>query len=113
MEVTPKFPLNTHAQFEVLRSSSVFLEVEVWRNVLVLCQRNVIEFLTAEKLIPNEIHHCLKAVYGDDTAVNGTVKRWVVKFGGWEPGKAIIVNKTRSRHPITALDDRLINSSTI
>ena len=32
-------------------------------------QRAVIEFLTAENVVPNEIHRRLKAVYGDDAVV--------------------------------------------
>jgi hypothetical protein len=50
----------------------------------------VIEFLTAEKVTPTEIHRRLKAVYGDDAVDRSTVNRWVIKFRGCEPGKAII-----------------------
>jgi hypothetical protein len=32
-------------------------------------QRAVIEFLTAEKVTPTEIHRRLKAVYGDDAVI--------------------------------------------
>lgn len=68
-------------------------------------QRAVIEFLTAEKVTPTEIHRRLKAVYGDDAVDRSTVNRWVIKFRGCEPGKAIIVDETRSGRPITATDD--------
>jgi Mn-dependent DtxR family transcriptional regulator len=68
-------------------------------------QRAVIEFLTAEKVTPTEIHCRLKAVYGDDAVDRYTVNRWVIKFCGCEPGKAIIVDETRSGRPITATDD--------
>jgi hypothetical protein len=37
-------------------------------------QRAVMEFLTAEKVTPTEIHRRLKAVYGDD-AVDRSQKR--------------------------------------
>jgi hypothetical protein len=53
-------------------------------------QRAVIKFLTAEKVIPTKIHRRLKAVYGDDAVDRSTVNRWVIKFRGCEPGKAII-----------------------
>lgn len=69
-------------------------------------QRAVIEFLTAEKVTPTEIHRRLKAVYGDDAVDRSTVNRWVIKFRGCEPGKAIIVDETRSGRPITATDDK-------
>ena len=36
-------------------------------------QRTVIEFLTAEKVNPSEIHRRLKAVYCDDTVDRSTV----------------------------------------
>ena len=68
-------------------------------------QRAVIEFLTAENVIPNEIHRRLKAVYGDDAVDRSTVNRWVIKFHGCEPGKAVIDDKKRSRRQITATDD--------
>ena len=69
-------------------------------------QRAVIEFLTVENVTPTEIHRRLKAVYGDDTVDRSTVNRWVLKFRGCEPGKAIIVDETRSGRPITATDDK-------
>lgn len=69
-------------------------------------QRAVIEFLTAEKVTPTEIHRRLKDVYGDDAVDRSTVNRWVIKFRDCEPGKAIIVDETRSGRPITATDDK-------
>lgn len=68
-------------------------------------QRAVIEFLTAEKVNPSEIYRRLKAVYCDDTVDRSTVNRWVIKFRDCQPGKALIVDKTRSGRPITASDD--------
>jgi len=38
-------------------------------------QRVVIEFLTAENVIPTEIHRRLKVVYGDDAVNRSTVNR--------------------------------------
>lgn len=41
-------------------------------------QRAVIEFLTAEKVIPTEIRRRLKTVYGDNAVDRSTVNRWVI-----------------------------------
>jgi hypothetical protein len=38
-------------------------------------QRAVIEFLTAEAVVPIEIHLCMQFVYGDDCADSSTVLR--------------------------------------
>ena len=35
-----------------------------------------------------------------------TVNRWVIKFCGCEPGKAVIDDEKRSGRPITATDDK-------
>ncbi|KAG8236578.1 hypothetical protein J437_LFUL015764, partial [Ladona fulva] len=64
-------------------------------------QCSVIKFLTAEKVTPTEI-----AVYSDNTVDRSTVNRWVVKFCGCQPGKAIIVGEAHSGRPITATDDK-------
>ena len=40
-------------------------------------QRAVIEFLTAEKNPPIEIHRRMQAVYGDQCVDMSTVRRWV------------------------------------
>ena len=40
-------------------------------------QRAVIEFLTAEKVPPIEIHRRMQAVYGDQCVDVSTVRRWV------------------------------------
>ena len=40
-------------------------------------QRAVIEFLTAEKVPPIEIHGRMQAVYGDQCVDVSTVRRWV------------------------------------
>jgi len=39
--------------------------------------RAVIEFLTAEKVTPIEIHGRMQAVYGDQRVGVSTVRRWV------------------------------------
>ena len=43
-------------------------------------QRAVIEFLTAEKVPPIEIHRRMQAVYGDQCVDVSTVRRWVGQF---------------------------------
>ena len=40
-------------------------------------QRAVIEFLTAEKVPPFEIHRRIQAVYGDQGVDVSTARRWV------------------------------------
>jgi len=40
-------------------------------------QRAVIEFLTAEKVPPTEIHRRMQTVYGDQHVDMSTVSRWV------------------------------------
>ena len=40
-------------------------------------QRAVIEFLTAGKVPPSEIHRRMQAVYGDHCVDVSTVRRWV------------------------------------
>jgi len=69
-------------------------------------QRAVIEFLMVENVMPTDIHRHLKAVYGDDTVDRSTINRWILKFRGCEPGKAIIVDETCSGRPITTIDDK-------
>ena len=43
-------------------------------------QRAVIEFLTAEKVPPIEIHRRMQAVYIDQYVDVSTVRRWVRRF---------------------------------
>jgi hypothetical protein len=50
----------------------------------VLCQRELNSVLLSNRR--------LKAVYGDDAVDRSTVNRWVIKFRGCEPKKAIIVD---------------------
>jgi len=53
-------------------------------------QRAVIEFLTAEKVPPIEIHRRMHAIYGDQCVDVGTVRRWVSEVCNKE-----IVSKTK------------------
>jgi len=55
----------------------------------------VIEFLTADKIPPIEIHRRMQAVYGDQYVVVSTVRRWVRQFKDGECGQADLNDKTR------------------
>ena len=67
-------------------------------------QRAVIEFLTAEKVPPIEIHGRMQAVYGDQCVDVSPVRRWVRRFKDGELGQADLSDKTRSGRPVTARD---------
>ena len=58
-------------------------------------QRAVIEFLTAEKDPPIEIHRRMQAVYGDQCVDVSTVRCWVRRFIEGELGQADLSDKTR------------------
>jgi hypothetical protein len=45
-----------------------------------LKQHAVTEFLSAEKVMPAEIHRRLQAVYGENTVKRTTVNHWAIKF---------------------------------
>jgi hypothetical protein len=45
-----------------------------------LKQRAVTEFLSAQNVMPAEIHHRLRAVYGENTVNKTTVNCWAIKF---------------------------------
>ena len=59
-------------------------------------QRAVIEFLTAEKVPPIEIHRRMQAVYGDHCVDVSTVRRWVRWSKDGELGQAALSDQTRS-----------------
>jgi len=67
-------------------------------------QRAVIEFLTAEKVPPIEIHRRMQDVYGDQCVDVSTVRRWVRRYKDGELGQADLSDKTRSGRPVTASD---------
>jgi len=54
----------------------VDIEMEEFSEVL-FKQRALIEFLTAEKVLPIEIHRRMQAVYDDQCLDVSTVRRWV------------------------------------
>ena len=57
-------------------------------------QRAVIEFLTAEKVPPVEIHRRMQAVYDDQCVDVSTVRRWVRRFKDGELRQADLSDKT-------------------
>ena len=67
-------------------------------------QRAVIEFLTAGKVPPIEIHRRMQAVYGDKCVDVSTVGRWVRRFKDGKLGQERLRGKTRSGGPVTASD---------
>jgi len=67
-------------------------------------QPAVIEFLTAEKVPPIEIHRQMQTVYGDQCVDVSTVRCWVRRFKDGEVGQADLSDKTRSGSPVTASD---------
>jgi transposase len=71
-----------------------------------LKQRALTEFLSAENIMPAEIHHHLQAVYGEDTVNRTTVDRWAIKFREREPGCANVVDQPRSGRPVSVTDDK-------
>ena len=60
-------------------------------------QDAVIEFSTAEKVPPIEIHRRMKAVYVDQCVDVSTVRRWVRRFKDGELGQADLSDKTRRK----------------
>jgi histone-lysine N-methyltransferase SETMAR len=66
----------------------------------------VTEFLSAENVMPPEMHCRLQAVYGENTVNRTTVNRWAIKFRQCEPGRASIVDQPRSGRPVSMTDDK-------
>ena len=71
-----------------------------------LKQRAVTEFLSAENVMPAEIHRRLQAVCGEDTVNRTTVNRWAIKFRECEPGRANIFDQPRSGRPVSVTHDK-------
>jgi len=71
-----------------------------------LKQRAVTEFLSAENVMPAEIHRCLQAVYGENTVNRTTVNCWAIKFRECEPGRANTVDQPCSGRLASVTDDK-------
>ena len=65
-------------------------------------QHAVIEFLTAEKAPPIEIHRRMQVIYGDQHVDVSTVRCWVRRFKDGELWQADLSDKTQSGRPVTA-----------
>jgi len=81
----------------------VHIEIAEFSNVQ-FKQRAVIEFLTAGKVPPIEIHRQMQAIYGDQCVDVSTVRHWERQFKDGELGQADLSDKTRSGRPVTASD---------
>jgi len=73
----------------------VHIEMEELFSDVRFKQRAVIEFLTAEKVSPIEIHRRMQAVYGDQCVDVSILRRWVRRFKDGELGQADLNDKTR------------------
>jgi len=71
-----------------------------------LKQHAVTEFLSAENIMPAEIHRHLQAVYGENTVNRTTVNCRAIKFHECEPGHANIVDQPRSGRPVSVTGDK-------
>ena len=81
----------------------VHIETEEFSDVR-FKQRALIQFLTADKVPPIEIHRRMQAVYGDQCVDVRIVRRWVRRFKDGELGQADLSDKTRSGRHLTASD---------
>jgi hypothetical protein len=104
-------PLHSGAKFDsFLYSSSKTVRVNMESCYddmsMRLKQHVMIEFLSAENVMPTEIHRRLLAVYDENTVNRTTVNRWAIKFCECEPGRANIVDQPRSGRPVSVTDDK-------
>jgi hypothetical protein len=72
----------------------VHIEIEEFSDIR-FKQHAVIEFLTAKKVPPIEIHRRMQAVYGDRCSDVSTARRRVRRFKDGELGQADLSDKTR------------------
>jgi transposase len=75
---------------DAYRAHPVHIELEEFSDVR-FKQSAVIEFLTAEKVLPIEIQRRMQAFYGDRCVDVSTVRRWVRCF---KDGRLGFKNKT-------------------
>jgi hypothetical protein len=69
-------------------------------------QRAVTEYLSAEHVMPTEIHCYLKTVYGENTVDRTTVNCWAIKFHECKPGCANTVDQHHSGRLVSMTDDK-------
>jgi len=58
--------------------------------------RSVIRFLNARNVLPNEIHHQICQMYGDNAMSDGMVRKWVRMFN---EGRENVHDEARSGRP--------------
>jgi len=66
--------------------------------------RSVIRFLNARIVLPNDIHHEIRQVYGDNGMSDGMVRKWVRMFN---EGRENVHDEARSGRPYLVNDDLL------
>jgi len=66
--------------------------------------RSVIRFLNARNVLPNEIHHQICQVYGDNAMSDGMVRKWVRMFN---EGRENVQDEARSGRPSLDNDNLL------
>jgi len=66
--------------------------------------RSVIRFLNARNVLPNEIHHQICQVYGDNAMSDGMVRKWVRMFN---EGRENVYDEARSGGP-SLVNDGLV-----
>ena len=64
--------------------------------------RSVIRFLNARNVLPNEIHHQICQVYGDNAMSDGMVRKWVRMFN---EGRENLYDEAGSGRPSLVNDD--------
>ena len=69
-----------------------------------LKQRAVIEFLTAEGVVPIDIHRRMKLVYGEACVDVSTVRRWAKELAETSPAETDLHDKARCGRPNSASD---------
>jgi hypothetical protein len=76
-----------------------------------LKQRVVIDFLTAEKFPPTEIHRRMQAIYGVQCVHVSTARRLGMRFKNEKMAQADLSDRTRIGRPVTVgdllLEDRV------
>ena len=78
-----------------------------------LKQCAVTEFLSAENVMPAEIHRRLQAVNGENTVNRTTVNRWAIKFRECEPGRANIGDQPRSGRLVVLFNSEVDGPTTL
>jgi hypothetical protein len=104
-------PLHSGAKFDSFlytSSKTVHVNMESCYDDMSmrLKQHAVIEFLSAENVMPIEIHRHLQAAYGENTVNRTTVNHCTVKFRECELGHANIVDQHCSGRPVSVTEDK-------